>query len=335
MKVKRSTIPYAGYEYQTLQGVYILAKWLNNPNRYAKVAFDADEDDTATPKGIDDIVCEQPNEVREFWQVKFTPSPEKNFLDWKWLLKKEGTTNRSRSILKKLSDAILSVDTGKLGTVILITNRRPDRDMESCLKDRRIIFSKISPTIQSKIINHLDNKRNAETLFSILEIHHSEGDVQILNKKVRSELFRYSDDVGIERLLNRSREWAIHKDTPSQNGWIYLHNIRELLSSKRPEPIPELFTISDDYCLPDNDFHEDLVNKIISSPGEVITLTGQPGLGKSTYLSFLCQTLEKQNIPLIRHHYFLSLNDTTNDRFSPRIVAESLLDQINDSHKRS
>jgi hypothetical protein len=64
-----------------------------------------------------------------------------------------------------------------------------------------------------------------------------------------------------------------------------------------------------------------------------MTLTGKPGVGKSTYLSFLCQELEGREIPLVRHHYFLSLGDSTGDRLSPWIVAESLLHQINSFHK--
>ena len=56
-------------------------------------------------------------------------------------------------------------------------------------------------------------------------------------------------------------------------------------------------------------------------------------MGKSTYLSFLCQTLKDLKIPLIRHHYFLTVDDRTNDRISPKIVSDSLLYQIRSSHK--
>ncbi len=125
------------------------------------------------------------------------------------------------------------------------------------------------------------------------------------------------------------------KNDPSENGWINLHHVREALSPKRPEPIPEIFTVPPQYSLPDDKFHNDLVERICSSEGEIITLTGKPGLGKSTYLSYLCQTLEEKEIPLIRHHYFLSLGDTTEDRLSPRAVAESLLHQIQSTHQEA
>jgi hypothetical protein len=55
---------------------------------------------------------------------------------------------------------------------------------------------------------------------------------------------------------------------------------------------------------------------------------GSPGADKSTYLSYLVDTLKGGNIPVIRHHYFLSLTDGSGDRFSHQVVAESLMQQI-------
>lgn len=337
MKVKNSAITYTGYEYQTLQGVKLLAQWLHSPNQYVRVAFEADMDSKELHKGIDDIVCEQPNGIKDFWQVKFTPSPDKeeNYLTWIWLLKISGKTARSRSILKKLYDAITSVPIEKFGKVVLLTNKQPDRSMESCLHGSKVNFHQVDEVTQGEIIKQLGNPEAAEHLFSNLTIQHSDGDYLTIKRSVRSELLKFSDDAGIDRLFARAREWAIFQNKPSENGWIYLHHVRELLSPKRPEPIPEMFSVPEDYCLPDAEFHNNLISKINSSNGEVITLTGKPGAGKSTYLSFLCRKLEDLEVPLIRHHYFLSLGDTTEDRLSPRIVTESLLHQINSFHKES
>jgi len=338
MKVKNSAIIYTGYDYQTLQGVKLLAEWLQSPNQYARVAFEAEKDSNETPEGIDDVVCERPNGIRDFWQVKFTPSPEKdeNCLTWGWLLKVSGTTARSRSILKKLYDAINAVPAEKLGHVVLLTNKRPNRSMESCLlPSSKIDFNQVDNDSQKEIIRQLGSHEAAIFLFSKLTVQHSDGDYLTIKRSVRSELLKFSDDTGVERLVARAREWAMFKNNPPRNGWVYLHHVREVLSPKRPEPIPEIFSVPEDYCLPNSDFHNDLLTRINHSNGEVITLTGKPGVGKSTYLSFLCQELEGQEVPLIRHHYFLSLGDTTEDRLSPRIVAESLLHQIDSFHKEA
>ncbi|ELY2797688.1 hypothetical protein SNN58_003988 [Cronobacter dublinensis] len=66
MKVKNSAIIYTGYDYQTLQGVKLLAEWLHSPTQYVRVAFEADTDSNETPEGIDDVVCERPDGVRDY-----------------------------------------------------------------------------------------------------------------------------------------------------------------------------------------------------------------------------------------------------------------------------
>jgi len=337
MKVKNTAIIYTGYDYQTLQGVKLLAEWLHSPTQYTRVAFEADIDANETPEGIDDVVCERPDGIKDFWQVKFTPSPEKeeNGLTWDWLLKISGKTARSRSIFKKLYDAIFSVPTEKLGDVFLLTNKRPNRAMESCLSGSKIDFNLIDDDTQNEITRQLGSNEAATLLLSKLTIQHSDGDYHTTSRSVRSELLKFSDDAGVERLISRAREWAMFQNNPPDNGWIYLHHVREVLSPKRPDPIPEIFSVPEDYCLPDSDFHNKLLNKIIGSSGKIITLTGKPGVGKSTYLSYLCQELEGRDIPLVRHHYFLSLGDSTGDRLSPRIVAESLLHQISSFHKEA
>lgn len=335
MKVKNTAITYTAYDYQTLQGVKLIADWLHSPSKYSRVAFEADADTNGTPAGIDDIVGERPDGVKDFWQVKFTPSPHKdeNRLSWDWLLNVSGKTERSRSVFKKLYDAIKSVPPENLGDVVLLTNKLPDRDMEDCLSGSKILFDKIDKVTRSRIVSQLGNDEEAEYLFSRLKVQHSDGDYNVTKRSVQADLLNFSDDAGVERLISRSREWAMFKNNPPSDGWIQLHHIREVLSPRHPEPIPEIFFVPDDYCLPDVDFHNRMIERIGASSGEVITLTGKPGGGKSTYLSFLCQELEDNGIPVVRHHYFLALGDSTTDRLSPRIVAESLLHQINSVHK--
>lgn len=298
------------------------------------MAFEADKDVNDTPLGIDDIVGERPDGIKDFWQVKFTPTPEKeeNRLTWHWLLSVSGITDKSRSIFKKLYDAIIAVPVEKLGDVILLTNKLPDRAMESCLVGSKIDFNQIEIDTKKEIVRQLGSSVAATFLLSKLTIQHSDGDYHTTSRSIRAELLKFSDNAGVERLISRSREWAMFQNYPPENGWIYIHHVREALSPRRPEPIPEIFSVPEDYCLPDTDFHNELLNKIICSNGQVITLTGKPGVGKSTYLSFLCQELEEQEVPVVRHHYFLSLGDSTDDRLSPRVVAESLLHQINSFH---
>lgn len=330
LRVKHGAITYTGYEYQTMYGVLLLAQWLNSPAEYERVCFEADKDNNGAPQGIDDVICERTDGKVDYYQVKFTPSAYKdeNALSWDWLLKRSGKTDRSRSLLKKLYDAIDKVPPGKRGLVTLITNKLPNQEVESCITGDNFDYSKIQPETQAIILQQLGTETEAIKFFSILKIKHSYQEYESLDRTLKMELGRHSNDAGINRLRLNAKTWAMFEDLPSQYGWIYLHHLREVLSEQRPRPIPQSFLVPDDYSLPDDNFHKRMLQIISSTDGGIFTLTGSPGRGKSTYLSYLCNELEQKKYPLIRHHYFLSNNDQTLDRLSPRVVMDSLLSQI-------
>jgi hypothetical protein len=333
LEIKKSAITYTGYEYQTLQGVLVLAYWLDNPNAFKRICFEADQDDIA--QGIDDIVIERQDHKFDYIQVKFTPSPykEENSFSWDWLLKKTGKTARSRSILKKIFDAVEKVQVEKRGDITLLTNKIPNKEIENCLKDSKIIYDLIAPDIQEKILLQLGSEHLSRTFFEILDIRDTQKNYVELSREVRTKLEKHSRSDGIDRLIIRAGEWAKFTNNPTENGWIELHHIREILSSKRAKPIPESFTIPENYCLPDKEFHSFLLKKVSESTGEVISIRGEPGKGKSTYLSYLFNELGRLDIPVIRHHYFLSIDDRTHDRLSFNVIAVSLIFQIKNDYK--
>ncbi len=146
---------------------------------------------------------------------------------------------------------------------------------------------------------------------------------------------KISDEIGYLRLFDEAKKWATIKNHPSPDGWITLDILRSVIHTKRPEPIPQSFYISEDYVLPDESFHKNFINEIINeNKSNIHVLTGSPGLGKSTYLSYLCKELEDKKIPYIRHHYFISTSDRTQDRLSLRTIAESLYSQIRKFHHK-
>jgi hypothetical protein len=67
-KIKRTAIPYAGYEYQTLFGVRKLLEWSKNPGIYTQVAFEADTSNEDIPTAVDDIVCKRFDNTYEYYQ---------------------------------------------------------------------------------------------------------------------------------------------------------------------------------------------------------------------------------------------------------------------------
>ena len=306
-----------------------MSEWLNSPDRYIRFRFECTDKDIA-PQSLDDIVSERTDGFWDYWQIKYTPNPVDNPFTWKWLLHVRGKTTRSRSNIRKWFDALKKIDAATLGMARLITNRVPDREIEESLAGSNYLdFHKAPKDIQKHLADVLDGEEAAIRFLSRLQITHSDKGYLRLRNAIENDLRQHTDAAGIDRLINRSREWTWIENASPPDGWITLDVVRSVLSPHRPyPPIPQDFTILDGYRVPDSAFHEEFLTGVTTGSGSIITLTGPPGRGKSTYLSYVCEKLQKEAIPVIRHHYFLSSTDPTRDRLSPYVVYDSLLGQI-------
>lgn len=332
--IKPSAIPAAGYVYQTMQGLNLLCDWLVAPARYTRVRFECD-DDAVAPQGLDDLVAERTDARVDVWQVKFTPSPEEHLLDWDWLLKKPGKAGgKSRSNLRKWFDAFDAIDPARLGDVRLLTNRVPDLAMEKCLASgSRINYQLASAEVVQKIEKELGGAAKAKRFFDALDVKHSDKSFLGVEAYVTGRLRQHAKSgEGIEALKNRAIRWSIVKNEPKPDGWITLELLKETLRLVAPEPLPEDFAIPPGYRVPDTAFHTRFMARIAAAPKKPIVLTGPPGRGKSTYLSKVCESLQKEEVPFVRHHYFLSSTDRSHDRYTSFAVQESLLAQVKEYH---
>ena len=75
--IKSTAITCKGYDYQTLFGISILADWLNFPDKYQKVLFEATDDTDDTPQALDDVICVRKDNKYDYYQVEYSPFPEK------------------------------------------------------------------------------------------------------------------------------------------------------------------------------------------------------------------------------------------------------------------
>lgn len=325
--IKNSAITAAGYIYQTRQGLKILCDWLDAPSRYSRVKFECDVEHEA-PQGLDDIVIERSDGFVDLQQVKFTPNSDAHPLSWEWMLDKSGKTARSRSMLRKWFDAFKKLDPVRIGELSLTTNRRPDAVIEACLDAGRISFGKIPEPIRSKIIDDLGSEQEVSEFFSQLNIVHSDKGFDTLEQEVDTRLRKHGTAEGIATLKNVALNWSTRKNLPLPNGWITLEQVRIILRSTPPSPLPEDFFVPLGYKVPDEIFHQEFVRDTIGAAGSAIVLTGPPGRGKSTYLSALCDTLAEKDIPTVRHHYFLSMTERGRDRVNSHVVEQSIEAQI-------
>lgn len=325
--IKNSAITAAGYIYQTRQGLKVLCDWLDAPSRYSRVKFECDVEKEA-PQGLDDIVIERTDGFLDLQQVKFTPDPDRHFLCWDWLLDKSGKTSRSRSMIKKWFDAYNKLEPDRIGDISLITNRRPDAEIEGCLATGKICFSKIHEPNRSKVISELGSVESCEAFFDQLRIRHSDKSYETLEYEIDARLKAHGSSEGIVTLKSVAINWATQKNSPHPDGWITLPEIRTILRASPVAPLPEDFIVPNGYQVPDEIFHHSFASTVINSVGKTIVLSGPPGRGKSTYLSYLFDELTNENVPMVRHHYYLSTTERGRDRINSYIVEESIKAQI-------
>ncbi len=330
-EIKNTAITAAGYIYQNRQGLRVLCDWLDAPARYTRVKFECD-DEAVAPTGLDDIVVERTDGLVDLQQVKFTPNASVHLLCWDWMLEKTGKTARSRSMLRKWFDAFKALDPARTGVLSLSTNRRPDADIEACLDGGKISFARIPEPRRSDVIAELGGEQDCEAFFSQLHILHSDKGFDTLEQEVDARLRKHGTPEGIATLKTVALNWATRKNFPPPDGWITLEQVRTILSSTPPAPLPEDFAVPLGYEVPDETFHSEFVRDVVGTTGSAIVLTGPPGRGKSTYLSALCETLAEKGIPTVRHHYFLSTTERGRDRVNSYVVEHSIEAQVKRFH---
>ena len=288
--------------------------------------IELDSEDTEAGH-LDDVVAARQDGTYEFIQVKFTPDPNKYFLNWDWLLESKP---KGMSWLAKWAKSLNSVASlGPIHSAKLRTNRKPDGEFKKALESGRINLSKLGETARNRVEDELGGPESASRFFDCFNFSHSEPLIDQLENQLKALIVPTdTDDRGWHLLCSQVRQWATRKLNPEPDGKIKHQDLVDVITKKHARPIPQNFRIPDIYCLPTDRFHADFVERVKTSEKSISILWGTPGRGKSTYLSFFIEELRQTEIPAVRHHYFMSLDDTSSDRFSFFDIATSLMDQM-------
>ena len=323
--IKHAAIIRTGFEYQDLNGIELLIAFYRDAALYNWVKIEADD---VKAGYIDDVVAERKNGTYEYIQVKFTPDPDKYFLDWDSLLAKKP---RGSSLLKKWSQSLAEkIPTGSVYSAELRTNRRPDPELDGALVDGRIQLTRLSATRRAAVVSELGGETAATAFFEKFRfVPSTYPDIENYENRLKGMIVP-SDTTSDGWLLLRSqvKRWATLKNQPEPDGKILHYHLVQIITKQRPRPIPQNFIVPDSYAVPSEVFHTTFKRRISAKRTSVAIVWGTPGRGKSTYLSFLVRELMVSGLPVVRHHYFLSLDDTTADRISFSDIAFSLMDQM-------
>jgi hypothetical protein len=325
--IKAAAIVRAGYEYQDLVGIEVLIRYFRDPELYDWVKLEAVD----SPYGaLDDLVAARADGSYEFTQVKFTVDEGANLLDWDWLLKKKP---KGTSLLAKWSKALANVRAlGKVHSAELRTNRLPSDSFAAAMKGALVDVAKLDAHTRNAVDAECGGAAEAEEFFGTFAFKSGEKDLDSFEHAVKSELVpHHLDPSGWTFFRDQVRRWAMRIGEPFPDGKIKHQHLSQIITQQRSEPIRQDFRVPADYQVPSAGFDGAFRTRIADRRTPLTILWGTPGRGKSTYLSFLTDALSRAGKAVIRHHYFLSAQDTS-DRISFFEISNSLVSQLFDRY---
>lgn len=305
--------------------IRMLINWFHDPKKYQWMSIEGNKE-LGHVKSLDDVICFTATGEYELYQVKFTIDSDRDDLqlDFDWLLKKK---RKGTSLIEKWSADIEKFGASNIISIAkLITNRKPDSVLSNCLDGNRIDYNLIPDEIKSEISTQLGNENKAILFFENLIFEHSQQEIDDLEKKLYDSLVPdHATNESWLQLLKTVERWATRKNEPTPDSRIFLEHIHEILSFGSKRTISQFFEVPGGYIPPTEEFHKQILEKT-AEPG-CLVISGLPGMGKSTYLSFLTDQLIENKTPVIRHHYYLS-PQFIGDRIAFNNAAQSLISQI-------
>ena len=310
----------SGDDYQDLVAAKALLRVLKHPSRYRWVKFEAREAGT-----LDDVLVLRTDDVVEASQVKFSTDALRpgDPLTWEKLLDQpEGKNSLIQAWCKSIAplDAIYRTTEPRL-----VSNRRAGDDFV-LTQSGHVDRSRTDPAALEEIQSQLGD--DADDFLKRFRFEVDEQDLGDLDESLMREFQALGLSEGNWLSLKEAiRSWIRGEELP-ETGEIRIDNIRSACGWRQLTPLPQNLEIPDDYTLPDSEFHESFLEQVKKGSGSTIVLAAEPGLGKSTYLSYLVQALRELNQPVIRHHYSLRPTADHLERMDSRRVAESLMANI-------
>jgi hypothetical protein len=327
----RSGVRRAGDDYQDIVALELFVEMLEHPDRYEWVRVEADD-----AGFLDDVVALRADGVIVAKQVKFSAHPDDAADPYSWddLLKqrtsKQGTS--LPSLLWKWGSSFQQLKGAYAGVkASLVSNRRAGDDLQSSLAPPGVVdLERVTDSkVRDSVVAQFGGEDNAREFFAAFQFQLDQPDLYTLEEATFHRFERLDGDLGgWKSLKDELRRWVRERNSPPPNGQITLGSIKAAARWRQLKALPEDFVVPPDFVIPDDNFHGNLMRLLQRTASGCVVLTGPPGIGKSTYISNLSRELWKADIPVVRHHFFLSIDDSTPFRYHHLKVASSLMSEL-------
>ena len=333
--ITRSGTRRLGDEYQDAVAVNLLVDWLRHRERYVWIRFEADE-----AGALDDVVALHPDGRVTAFQVKYSTNPElpDDALTWDMLLHQKSAS--STSWLQKWFESYFRLrGAHQVVDASLVTNRRASAEVGAVLtQEGRIDFDRIPEPTRSHVISHLGDEARVRQFFTEFRFSLNEPSLRDLDDAAQRKFHeRGGSDNGWLNLKYEVGQWVCYHQLPPPNGEITLAEVKRAARWHQLDGLLQSFEMPPDFVLPNVEFHAELVARLQSGhEPRCLFLCASPGAGKSTYASNLFEHLSRNDVPVVRHHYFVSANDQDlYFRLEHQRAAESLMHDLQRDHSHT
>jgi hypothetical protein len=108
-----------------------------------------------------------------------------------------------------------------------------------------------------------------------------------------------------------------------------IEQLRKWCEFDNPRPINENFEVPSDFQFFNEATHKGIFQDLQNANGGIKVICGNPGTGKSVYLSKLSNILKEQEIVTIKHHYHINPSETNSfERLNSHRVIEAIKAQF-------
>jgi hypothetical protein len=267
--LKTAGITRTAFEYQDLIGIEVLIDFFRNPDRYAWVELESED---RAAGYLDDVVALRKDGKFEYTQVKFTVNPDRYPLSWDWLLQSRA---HGTSRLKKWADSLSTYGgSGGIGRAELRTNRTPDSEFAKGLYGNKVRPNKIPTARRAEVERELGGAAEARAFFKQFHFRHSElPDVPGLERRLKGTIVPTDTTTdGWVLLRQQVRRWATERNQPEPDGKIRHEHLVQIISKKRPKPIPQNFLVPEIYAVPSLAFHERFLKRVTQGRSPISVL---------------------------------------------------------------
>ncbi len=310
--ITRSGARRLGDEYQDLIALEILVDWLEHSERYEWVRVEADD-----AGALDDVVARKHDGTAIYRQGKFAVHPDNIGDPWTWekFLKQE-TGAKGKKLSSLLQDWAASLQQllapGQPVVAELYSNRDAAYEIrQASRQDDGILldFARLPSEAREEITAQLGGEESALLFLQHFHFLFNRPHLPDLEDGLRRRFFNLGGSHrGWLSLKAELRAWVCYRNQPAPDGYIRLADVRRAALWDELEGLAQEFAVPDDYVLPQT-FMRSFARNVLQGHAQCIVLSGSPGIGKSTFISYLYQRFREKQIPVVRHHYDLGMSD--------------------------